>query len=122
MPSELERLWRIGDDKWNNDDFDVTNAGTTCTLYFKDSGTDSANDTTKIYKRYFGLGRNANHINIRPSGVITITAVKVAGKLVTFKAPIVVQTTGYVRNFAANMEYMVIVTQAASENIKCEVN
>mgnify|MGYP001592312518 CR=1 FL=1 len=123
MPSDQERIWRYGNGKWENKEFTATNSGTTITFYFKDSGTDASNDTTKVYTRYFNLGRGANHINLRPSGVVTITQAKLSnGTLITFSDPITVATTGYKRDFAAEIEYLVIETQAASVQVKMEAS
>jgi hypothetical protein len=121
MSSEQERIWRVGDGKWDNDESIVTNAGTTCKYYFMATGADSSDDGTKIYIRYFSFGRGANHINLRPSGVVTITQAKLRnGDLINFKKPITVQTTGYSKDFAAEIEYLIIVTQAAGVNVMLE--
>ena len=124
MSYEKERNWRIGDGKWDNKEIEVVaNADTTITFYFKTSGTDTSNDTTKIYTRYYNLGRGANHINLRPSGVVTITQAKlVNGVLITFSDPITVAATGYKRDYAAEIEYMVVVTQAVNLNVKMEAS
>lgn len=121
---EKQRVWLIGDGKWDNKEFSVTNSATSVYCYFKDTGVESSDDALKVYKRYFGLGRGAYHVNLRPSGVVTITQVKLMnGQLITFSNPITVAAaSGWTKNYGAEIDYMVIVTQADAINIKLEVN
>ena len=119
---EKFRTRYLGDGKWDNKEFTVTNSGTVVTLYFQASGTDSSDDTNNIYKRYYNLGRGANHINIRPSAVVTITGAKMTnGVLITFSDPITVQTTGYKRDYC-DLEYLILNVATASTQLKIEAS
>ena len=123
MSGYKEQVWKIGDGNFENDEFDVPNANTKITLYFRASGSDTANDTTNIYSRYFNLTRGALHIMIRPSAVITINQIKLSnGMIKTFKKPITVAITGWTSNFGAEIESLVMYTTTSNANIKVQVN